>query len=126
MKHYHDYVTRELNGQLLDFKNCKWEVCAICGDKVKWKKDTKGRVDNTEYLKAHLRNFCQPWGRTRKDFIRIYHPQMSKIKLCLSKKCAKKNICTHVSAETDYTKKAFKIDQKGSNEKSWRKEIYGI
>ena len=123
----HEYETRKnKDGAVLDFANAKWEICIRCGRKIRWKKDSRGRVDNNAYLKAHIRNFCQPWGATRKTFIKIYHPQMNKIRLCLDAECVAKNVCKHVKTEVDYTKRAFKIGEKGSNDPSWRKKIYGI
>lgn len=125
----HDYQTRtDEHGNLLDFADCKWEICVRCGDKIRWQKDGQGRVDNVAYLEAHIRNFCQPWGATRKTFIKLYHPQMNRIRICLTCPIDEEvysQKCGHF-IETDYTKKAFKIDQKGSNDKSWRKEIYGV
>ncbi len=32
----------------------------------------KGQIDNKKYLRYHLRDFCQPYGATKRDFIRIY------------------------------------------------------
>lgn len=50
----------------------KWEACIICNKKFKWKKGYKGRVENQEYLKAHVRNFCQRWGATKRVYMRTY------------------------------------------------------
>lgn len=59
--------------------NYKWEVCHFCGKKVKWNKRAKGRVDNKKYLEAHVRNFAQRWGRTKRVYHQIYKPEKLKI-----------------------------------------------
>jgi hypothetical protein len=48
------------------------EVCTKCGRKVIYNKDETGRMDNTQYLKDHIRDFCQPFGATREEYIHIY------------------------------------------------------
>lgn len=49
------------------------ERCAACGKKVRYHKDKKtGRIDNTKYLRDHIRHTAQPFGRTRKVFEEIY------------------------------------------------------
>ena len=59
----------------------KWERCKICGKVFKWKKGNKGRVENLKYLKAHLRNFCQRYGATRRIYHKIYRPKDCIIKI---------------------------------------------
>jgi hypothetical protein len=59
----------------------KWEVCDICGKKFRWNKRFKGRVENNEYLKAHVRNFCQKSGATKRIYHKIYKPEIMKIKI---------------------------------------------
>ena len=53
----------------------KWEVCQICGKKMRWNKGYRGRMDNVEYLKAHVRNYCQKTGATKRVYNRIYNPE---------------------------------------------------
>lgn len=53
----------------------KWEVCRICNKKFRWNKGYRGRVQNIEYLKAHVRNFAQRNGATKAVYNRIYKPE---------------------------------------------------
>lgn len=53
----------------------KWEVCLICNRKFRWNKGHKGRVKNVEYLKSHVRNFCQRFGATKRIYHKIYKPE---------------------------------------------------
>ena len=48
------------------------EVCKNCGKKVAYPKDSKGRVEKAKYLRDHVRDTVQPFGRTRKLFLKIY------------------------------------------------------
>ena len=57
----------------------KWEVCWICNKRFRFNKGYKGRVDNKEYLKAHVRNFCQKFGATRRVYMKVYNPEQTKI-----------------------------------------------
>lgn len=59
----------------------KVEVCKRCGKKVRFRKYFKGRVDNRAYLEAHARNFAQSWGRTKRLYYKIYHPEKCVIKI---------------------------------------------
>lgn len=59
----------------------KWEVCQICNHKFRFNKGYKTRIDNQEYLKAHARNFCQKFGRTKRLYMKIYQPEKCIIKL---------------------------------------------
>lgn len=52
------------------------EKCSICGDEIKFQKDSQGRIDNLAYLKAHLREFCQPTGPTAKLYYILYAPEL--------------------------------------------------
>ena len=52
----------------------KVEVCVLCNKKFRWNKGFRGRVDNVEYLRQHLRNFCQRTGPTKRAYYRIYDP----------------------------------------------------
>lgn len=64
-----------------DGKNAKWERCVICNKKFRWNKGYKQRVHNTEYLKAHVRNYAQRTGPTKGVYNRIYKPQNCVIKI---------------------------------------------
>lgn len=75
MCYMHDYHVRVENGVVLDYPHTKYEECKLCGHRVRWKKDSKGRVDNKKYLKAHRRDFLQREGPTAKDFYRVWHPE---------------------------------------------------
>lgn len=59
----------------------KVERCTICNKRFKWNKWNRGRVDNVEYLKAHVRAFAQPRGATNRVFQKLYHPENCKIVL---------------------------------------------
>jgi len=59
----------------------KCEVCQICNKKFRWNKGYKGRIDNKEYLKAHIRNFAQRFGATKRVYFRIYQPEKLIIKI---------------------------------------------
>lgn len=63
---YHSFesITHYLKGQK--------ETCIYCGKTTIWKMNDKGQIDNKKYLRYHLRDFCQPYGATKRDFIRIY------------------------------------------------------
>lgn len=64
-----------------DTKAMKIERCRICGKIMKWRKSAKGRVNNIEYLKAHLRNTCQRFGATKRVYHKIYRNKDCKITL---------------------------------------------
>ena len=53
------------------------EVCKLCGFKKRYRK-IQERINNTEYLKDHARDFCQPGGRTDKLFQRFYGNNLDK------------------------------------------------
>lgn len=57
----------------------KHEVCTICGKKYRWNKGYKGRIANNEYLKAHIREFAQKSGATKRIYNKIYKPEYCKI-----------------------------------------------
>ena len=59
----------------------KWERCWICNRTYRFNKSRMGRVDNQEYLKAHVRNFCQKFGATKAVYNRIYKPNNCKISI---------------------------------------------
>ena len=50
------------------------EVCVRCSKKVIYRKDGKGRVEKGKYLRDHIRDTVQPFGKTRKLFLKIYGP----------------------------------------------------
>lgn len=58
--------------QLKDTNAYKVDKCRICGVRKKWNKGFKGRVDNPEYLKMHVRQFAQKTGPTRRVYAKIY------------------------------------------------------
>jgi hypothetical protein len=62
-------------------KAVKIEVCHICNKKFRWNKGYRQRIANNEYLEAHARNYCQPNGRTKALYMKIYQPEQSIIKL---------------------------------------------
>lgn len=66
---------------LKDNRRAKWEECHRCSRKFRWTKGFKGRVNNTEYLKAHVRNYAQARGATNRIYQKIYHPERCIIKL---------------------------------------------
>ena len=53
----------------------KWERCMICGKRYRFNKGYKGRVDNNEYLKVHVRNFAQKFGATKRVYNKVYRPE---------------------------------------------------
>lgn len=57
------------------------EQCKICGIKKRWNKGYKGRIKNNEYLKAHVRQFAQEFGSTKRIFKKLYKPGQTIIKL---------------------------------------------
>lgn len=71
----HDLVVLGENPQRL------WEKCKICGKTFKWNKGYKGRIDNTRYLKAHVRQFAQDFGSTKRVYKKLYQPEETIIKL---------------------------------------------
>jgi len=64
---------------LHDTKSIKVEVCKICNKKFRWNKSARGRIKNTDYLRAHVRNFCQKFGATKRIYHKIYKPEKTKI-----------------------------------------------
>lgn len=57
----------------------KWEVCLLCGVKKRYNKGYRGRMDNNQYLKDHVRNFAQKWGATKRVYNKVYQPEKMKI-----------------------------------------------
>lgn len=64
-----------------DSRRVKVEACTICNRKYRWYKGPRGRVQNTEYLKAHVRNFAQRFGATKRIYKKIYQPEECKIRI---------------------------------------------
>lgn len=62
----HDYVVVNKNddGQV--------ERCKLCRKRLVTKVDKYGRMDNKKYLEEHIRDFCQPKGRTAKIYEQVY------------------------------------------------------
>jgi hypothetical protein len=79
---------------IADFNDIQVENCIICGFKVRWQKDSKGRTHNLKYLELHAGDFCQPNGRTKSLYYKIYHPQYCYIRICLD--C--EGVCHHKTA----------------------------
>lgn len=55
-----------------DLPDALIEVCVSCGKKVCYNKAKDGTVDNSKYLRDHLRDTLQPYGRTKELFYKIY------------------------------------------------------
>ena len=58
-----------------------WERCKICGKTFHWGKGTKERIDSPEYLKAHVRQFAQDFGSTKRVYMKLYKPEKSIISI---------------------------------------------
>lgn len=72
------------------------EVCVNCGKKVVYNKDPRGRVDKSKYLRDHIRDTVQPYGKTERLFFEIYG---EKIFLEFQRKIAKKKTKAEIQAE---------------------------
>ena len=57
---------------IVDNSEAQVEICVQCSKKVIYRKDETGRIDNAKYLRDHIRDTVQPFGRTRKIFLEIY------------------------------------------------------
>jgi hypothetical protein len=67
MEHTHNYYT------IKDLPDGKLEICIECKKRLTTKKDPKtGRIDNKKYLKEHIRDTAQPFGKTGKIFAKNY------------------------------------------------------
>lgn len=64
-----------------DTPSAKYERCVICQDRKRWNKGFKNRVDNNEYLKAHVREYAQPHGSTKRIFMKLHKPEKCIIKI---------------------------------------------
>ena len=67
--------------QVRDTPSFKVERCRICRLRKKYNKDAKGRTDNPEYLRDHVRQFCQETGSTRGVFAKLYRKEKTIIHL---------------------------------------------
>lgn len=61
--------------QIADTKTLKVERCRICNQTFRWPKGYRGRIDNVAYLQAHVRQFAQPNGSTRRVYAKLYSPE---------------------------------------------------
>jgi len=62
-------------------ESMRWERCRICGKTMRWRVGAKGRLNNLEYLTAHLRNACQKFGATKRVYNKLYRNENCKITL---------------------------------------------
>lgn len=65
----HDFI------EFYNAKTYKIEKCKLCGIRKRWNKGYKGRINNTEYLFAHVRQFAQPNGSTKRVHAKLYSPE---------------------------------------------------
>lgn len=65
----HDFV------QLKDAPTFKVERCRLCGLRKRWNKGYKGRIENQEYLQAHVRQYAQKFGSTKRVFMKLYRKE---------------------------------------------------
>lgn len=56
-----------------------WERCKICNKTFRWNKGYKGRLDNNKYLVAHVRQFAQDFGSTKRVYMKLYRPESTVI-----------------------------------------------
>lgn len=96
------------------------ECCKLCGKEFKWNKDYQGRVNNADYLEAHVRDFCQPYGKTAQLFYLLYHPELYEanrhlwtISICLNDECNRTGRCKHGKPKQDAL--TPNIKNKGTN-----------
>lgn len=62
----HDFV------QLKDTPHATFERCRLCRVYKRWNKGYKGRINNTEYLKDHVRQYAQKFGATKRVYNKLY------------------------------------------------------
>jgi len=67
--------------RIADTQYATIEKCKICQVRKRWKKGVKGRVHNAEYLKAHVRQFAQETGPTKRVFKKLYKKDECIIKI---------------------------------------------
>lgn len=70
--HKHNYTVIKNDGSALV------EVCTECKKKLTTRLDGKGRINNREYLKEHVRDTAQPTGVTSKVFKQYYGDSTAK------------------------------------------------
>lgn len=56
-----------------------WERCNLCGKTFRWNKGYKGRIENIEYLRAHVRQYAQEFGSTKRVYMKLYSPNKTTI-----------------------------------------------
>lgn len=66
---------------LKETKAYKIEKCRLCGIRKRWNLSFKGRVNNVEYLRFHVRSFAQPNGSTKRVYNKVNNPNALKIQL---------------------------------------------
>lgn len=65
----HSHVFKTIN----DNADGRLEICIQCKYRLATKKDAHtGRIDNRKYLKDHVVDTAQPFGKTGKIFIKHY------------------------------------------------------
>lgn len=70
--HHHDYKTIQTTSDGI------LEICNECKHRLTTRLDSKGRPDNRKYLLDHVRDTCQPRGRTGKVFDKYYKNNKTK------------------------------------------------
>lgn len=103
---------------IADYPGLQIEVCELCGYKIRWNLDKKGRSNNVKYVALHARDLCQPRGRTKTLYYKIYSPWLCMTRICLDDECNKNGICNHKQGN----RTELKIDNrvKGTNRTYWR------
>lgn len=95
---------------ILSNEEVQIERCSFCGKKVVYRKHEKGRIDNTKYLRDHIRHTAQPFGKTREIFIKVYGAKKYKETLeLLAKRKAKQS---REKIPHQYVKKVGWVDPK--------------
>src|SRR3990167_9309752 len=64
-----------------DLPDALIEICVNCGKKVIYNKGKDSRIDNVKYLRDHIRQTVQPFGKTRELFMKIYGEEPMKVLL---------------------------------------------
>ena len=100
---------------LADFANAQYKQCVKCGKKHKFAKDSKGRVDNLEYLRICISDTAQPTGRTKSVYMKVYHPTYNVSRICLNDTCNKKQLCIHRLGIREELRINNKIKKDGMN-----------
>lgn len=60
-------------GVIGDYEDAQVEDCLRCSKRLIYNKEPDtGRIDNSQYLRDHIRDFCQPFGPTRRVFAEVY------------------------------------------------------